>query len=112
CQIDRIIDPAAIVEEVTVMVSQVQAYVPGYRLTASPVVKENIVEISLEVEGVGDYLPAYAGNLDIMTTSAVVVAERLVRQRLREINHDRDQHYQEVANERRAHDCKLNEPNR
>ena len=48
---------------------------PGYRLVNGPVFDGNRVSIFMEVEGLGDYLPKYAGNLDIMTAAAVRTAE-------------------------------------
>ena len=56
-------------------VSQGQKYVPGYRLVNGPVFDGNRVSVFLEVEGLGDYLPKYAGNLDIMTAAAARTAE-------------------------------------
>jgi acetaldehyde dehydrogenase len=84
------LDGAAIAEAVTRMVADVAGYVPGYRLK-QPVQVTDIdgdvstlaegvthkVTVLLEVEGAGDYLPAYAGNLDIMTSAAVRAGERL-----------------------------------
>lgn len=61
------------------MVHHVQTYVPGYRLNRRPIFSENMVSISIEVEGRGDYLPVYAGNLDIMTAAAVQVAEAIAQ---------------------------------
>ena len=57
------------------MVKEVQKYVPGYRLKNGPVFDGKRVSIFLEVEGLGDYLPKYAGNLDIMTAAALHTAE-------------------------------------
>ncbi|MFT5349606.1 MAG: acetaldehyde/propanal dehydrogenase, partial [Gammaproteobacteria bacterium] len=66
---------AAITKSVLEMISEVQKYVPGYRLKNGPVFDDNRVSIYLEVEGLGDYLPSYAGNLDIMTAAALRCAE-------------------------------------
>jgi acetaldehyde/propanal dehydrogenase len=59
------------------MVEEVQKYVPGYRLVNGPVFEGNRVSIYLEVAGLGDYLPRYAGNLDIMTAAALRTGEML-----------------------------------
>ncbi|MET4578816.1 acetaldehyde dehydrogenase (acetylating) [Ottowia thiooxydans] len=68
-------DQAAITQSVHDMITEVQKYVPGYRLVNGPVFDGNRVSIYLEVEGLGDYLPKYAGNLDIMTAAAARTAE-------------------------------------
>jgi acetaldehyde/propanal dehydrogenase len=70
-------DQAAITKSILAMIEQVQAYVPGYRLKNGPVFDGNRVSVFLEVSGLGDYLPTYAGNLDIMTASALRTAEML-----------------------------------
>ncbi|HEY1075936.1 MAG TPA: acetaldehyde dehydrogenase (acetylating) [Fontimonas sp.] len=57
------------------MVAEVQKYVPGYKLVNGPVFDGNRVTSFMQVEGLGDFLPKYAGNLDIMTASATRTAE-------------------------------------
>lgn len=68
-------DQEAITRSVEEMIKEVQHYVPGYTLKNGPVFDGNRVSIYLEVEGLGDYLPKYAGNLDIMTAAALRTAE-------------------------------------
>ena len=68
-------DVAAITESVRAMVRDVQTYVPGYRLKNGPIFDGRRVTTFVEVEGLGDYLPPYAGNLDIMTAAALRVGE-------------------------------------
>ena len=66
---------AAITAAIHAMIEKVQEYVPGYRLKNGPVFDGRRVSTFLEVEGLGDYLPKYAGNLDIMTAAALKTAE-------------------------------------
>jgi acetaldehyde dehydrogenase len=85
-------DHEAVLESIWAMEKQVAAYVPGYRLKNPPVIEEGPYNtpggvvphravILLEVEGAGDYLPAYAGNLDIMTAAAMRVGEAIAEHR-------------------------------
>jgi acetaldehyde/propanal dehydrogenase len=75
-------DRAAITTSVRAMEAEVQKYVPGYRIKEGPVYDGNRVSIFLQVEGRGDYLPEYAGNLDIMTAAAARTAEIFAEQML------------------------------
>jgi acetaldehyde dehydrogenase len=84
------VDEQAIADSVDEMVTAVRVYVPGYRLKNPPVFeqretpdgKKTMVALLLEVTGAGDYLPQYAGNLDIMTASARQVGELFARKLL------------------------------
>jgi acetaldehyde dehydrogenase len=84
---DPTIDEVALRASVDRMVEQVSRYVPGYRLKAEPVIdrqwtpwgETTVVIVLLQVEGAGDFLPPYAGNLDIMTAAACQVGERWVQ---------------------------------
>ncbi len=72
-------DQAAITRSVHAMIAEVQKYVPGYRLKNGPTFDGRKVAIFLEVEGLGDFLPKYAGNLDIMTAAGARTAELFAR---------------------------------
>jgi acetaldehyde/propanal dehydrogenase len=75
CLTETAPDQAAITASIQAMIKEVQKYVPGYKLVNGPVFDGNRVSVFLEVEGLGDYLPKYAGNLDIMTAAAARTAE-------------------------------------
>jgi acetaldehyde dehydrogenase len=72
-------DEAKITQSIKEMEKAVQSYVPGYRLRTEPIFDGNKVTIFIEVEGAGDYLPKYSGNLDIMTAAGVKVAEEFAK---------------------------------
>jgi acetaldehyde dehydrogenase len=79
-------DEAKIVRSIEAMVERIQQYVPGYRLRAKPLIQDvsngerkKKVTLFVEVEGAGDFLPKYAGNLDIMTSAAIKVGEEIGR---------------------------------
>src|SRR3954469_6200009 len=80
-------DADAIVESVHRMVADVQKYVPGYRLLQEPQIDppsdytkgRTLGSVFVEVEGAGDFLPKYAGNLDIMTAAATQVGEKIAQ---------------------------------
>ena len=75
-------DEEAIRQSISEMEKVVQSYVPGYRVRTEPIFDGNKVTIFLEVEGAGDYLPVYAGNLDIMTSAGVKIAEAFAKKLL------------------------------
>lgn len=75
-------DQRAISESFEQMIGDVQRYVPGYRLVSGPIFDDNRVTVSVEVQGLGDFLPEYAGNLDIMTAAALRTAEIYAEHRL------------------------------
>lgn len=70
-------DEKKIVESVNDIIREVQTYVPGYRPRIPTLIEGNKVTVIIEVEGAGDFLPPYSGNLDIINQAAVAVAERL-----------------------------------
>jgi acetaldehyde dehydrogenase len=82
CRIAKGADRGSVETSVGATVRAIQEYVPGYRLKAPPIFDDGLVTILLEVEGAGDYLPKYAGNLDIMTSAAVRVGEELAKARM------------------------------
>jgi len=82
----RHVDMDAIQKAAAACVEKLRDYVPGYRLRLAPTLKDpedDIVVCAVEVEGLGDYLPVYAGNLDIINTAAIEIAEAKARQILR-----------------------------
>ncbi len=86
CQVPDDADLGKVEASIDEVVAEVQGYVPGYRLRQRPQFdpadsrRPARVAIFLEVEGAGDYLPVYSGNLDIMTAAATRVGEELARQ--------------------------------
>jgi acetaldehyde dehydrogenase len=89
CSLAEDHDREAIVASLHEMVADVQEYVPGYQLRADPQFDpprpewrgQARVAVFLEIRGNGDYLPPYAGNLDIMTAAAAQVGEMLAARR-------------------------------
>ena len=75
CLTDEHPEQARIIDSVLSMIAEVQKYVPGYRLVNGPVFDDKKVSVFMEVAGLGDFLPRYAGNLDIMRAAATRTAE-------------------------------------
>ena len=82
CLTQEIPNQEAIIESVHAMIKEVQQYVPGYTLKNGPVFNGKRVSIYMEVEGLGDFLPKYAGNLDIMTAAGLRTAEMYAEEML------------------------------
>ena len=60
---------------------KIRKYVPGYRIVLGPIYENNRVTTSIEVVGLGDYLPEYSGNLDIITCAAIEIAEEYAKRK-------------------------------
>ena len=83
CLTETTPDQAAITESIHAMIKEVQKYVPGYRLVNGPVFDGNRVSVFMEVQGLGDFLPTYAGNLDIMTAAGARTAEMFAEEMIK-----------------------------
>lgn len=73
------IDLPALQQGVAEMVAKIQRYVPSYNLIIPPTYENNRVIMSVRVKGMGDFLPSYAGNLDIINCAAIAVAEEFAK---------------------------------
>jgi acetaldehyde/propanal dehydrogenase len=80
CLTESAPDEARIRASIEAMIAEVQKYVPGYTLKNGPVFDGKRVSTYLEVAGLGDYLPRYAGNLDIMTAAALRTGELIAEE--------------------------------
>lgn len=72
-------DMKVIKNAVDKMVGKIKEYVPGYRILLEPIIQDDIVTTMIEVEGLGDYLPVYSGNLDIINAAAINIAENYAK---------------------------------
>jgi acetaldehyde dehydrogenase len=87
CAVAPDADRDAIIASIFAMEKAVQEYVPGYRLLQEPQIDDpspatrgqTKISVFVEVEGAGDFLPPYAGNLDIMTAAATQVGQAIAR---------------------------------
>jgi acetaldehyde dehydrogenase (acetylating) len=75
CDISKIVKPIRDME------AQIQQYVPGYRIVVPPVFENGRIMVMVRVQGLGDYLPKYAGNLDIINCAAISMAEEYSKNR-------------------------------
>jgi len=66
-------------EKVAEMVNLITKYVPGYQLLLQPIMESGRLVTMVRVDGLGDYLPRYAGNLDIINCAAIAFAEARAR---------------------------------
>ncbi|MEO6035627.1 MAG: acetaldehyde dehydrogenase (acetylating) [Verrucomicrobiota bacterium] len=69
-------------EQVGAIVKDIQKYVPGYQMILEPMIENGRLAVMVRVEGVGDYLPKYAGNLDIINCAAIAMAEAYAQKRV------------------------------
>ncbi|WP_434517079.1 acetaldehyde dehydrogenase (acetylating) [Dechloromonas sp. ARDL1] len=83
CLTETAPDQEKITESIHAMIKEVQKYVPGYRLVNGPVFDGNRVSVFMEVQGLGDFLPTYAGNLDIMTAAGARTAEMFAEEMIK-----------------------------
>lgn len=68
----------ALSEQIYKKIKELRTYIPFYELTIPPVINDDVLVLSIKVKGVGDYLPEYAGNLDIINCAAIEITKRLV----------------------------------
>ncbi len=71
----------ALKKELDIMVAQIKAYVPGYHILVNPIYENGRIVVMVKALGLGDYLPKYAGNLDIINCAAIAVAEEYSKQK-------------------------------
>lgn len=81
---DNKVDKKSITKSIKEMAKKVQQYVPGYKILLGPLFDGNMVTVGTEVKGSGDYLPDYAGNLDIETSSAIAIGELIAEKLIKE----------------------------
>lgn len=72
-------DIAKLSEVLMELVKKIREYVPGYEIILGPIMENDRIVVMVKVRGLGDYLPAYAGNLDIINCAAIAMAEEYAR---------------------------------
>ena len=75
-------DLQKLIPAVEAMIAEIQGYVPGYHLIVAPRVESNRIVMMVKIQGLGDYLPRYAGNLDIINCAALAAGEAFARHHL------------------------------
>lgn len=65
----------SIKKKIILAVNKIKTYIKNYNLIYEPIIESNMIKFSIKIKGSGDYLPNYAGNLDIITSAAIKVAE-------------------------------------
>jgi acetaldehyde dehydrogenase len=73
----KTIDFSSLVKEIYKKVEDLKIYIPGYELVLPPVINDDVLVLSIKVKGSGDYLPKYAGNLDIINCAAIQITKNL-----------------------------------
>jgi acetaldehyde dehydrogenase len=68
----------ALVEDIYKKIKELKTYIPYYELVIPPTITDDVLVLSIKVKGSGDYLPEYAGNLDIINCAAIEVTKKLV----------------------------------
>lgn len=72
-----------LIPKVNNMVKHIQNYVPGYQLVVSPTIENGRIVVMVKVQGAGDFLPKYAGNLDIINCAAITISEEYAKNKLK-----------------------------
>lgn len=82
-------------------VQAIKKYIPGYNIVGTPTLKNNVLEIRVSVRGAGDWMPCYAGNLDIINSAAIYIAEiysaAYLQQPIDSTNHDKERVLKNIA---------------
>ncbi len=77
-------DMSILIPKIKEIVSRINKYVPGYTLLVEPIYEHGRIAVLVKVQGLGDYLPKFAGNLDIINCAAIEVAEAYARKLIKE----------------------------
>ena len=72
------VDFEPLVENIYKKIKELKEYIPYYELVLPPVINDDTLVLSIKVKGSGDYLPSYAGNLDIINCAAIEITKKLL----------------------------------